>query len=89
MTSKIRKAVFPVAGLGTRFLPATKANPKEMLTIVDKPLIQYAAEEAVNAGIKELIFVTSSSKRAIEDHFDKNYELEAELERKGKTELLE
>ena len=88
MKSKIRKAVFPVAGLGTRFLPATKANPKEMLTIVDKPLIQYAAEEAVNAGIKELIFVTSSSKRAIEDHFDKNYELESELERKGKTELL-
>jgi UTP--glucose-1-phosphate uridylyltransferase len=89
MESKIRKAVFPVAGLGTRFLPATKANPKEMLTVVDKPLIQYAAEEAVNAGIKELIFVTSSSKRAIEDHFDKNYELEAELERKGKTELLD
>ncbi len=89
MTSKIRKAVFPVAGLGTRFLPATKANPKEMLTVVDKPLIQYAAEEAVNAGIKELIFVTSSSKRAIEDHFDKNYELESELERKGKTELLD
>ncbi len=89
MDSKIRKAVFPVAGLGTRFLPATKANPKEMLTVVDKPLIQYAAEEAVNAGIKELIFVTSSSKRAIEDHFDKNYELESELERKGKHELLE
>ena len=88
MESKIRKAVFPVAGLGTRFLPATKANPKEMLTVVDKPLIQYAAEEAVNAGIKELIFVTSSSKRAIEDHFDKNYELEAELERKGKLDLL-
>jgi UTP--glucose-1-phosphate uridylyltransferase len=88
MIKKITKAVFPVAGLGTRFLPATKANPKEMLTVVDKPLIQYAAEEAVNAGIKELIFVTSSSKRAIEDHFDKNYELEAELERKGKTELL-
>ena len=85
---KIRKAVFPVAGLGTRFLPATKANPKEMLTVVDKPLIQYAAEEAVNAGVEELIFVTSSSKRAIEDHFDKNYELEAELEKKGKTELL-
>jgi UTP--glucose-1-phosphate uridylyltransferase len=84
----IRKAVFPVAGLGTRFLPATKANPKEMLTVVDKPLIQYAAEEAVNAGIDELIFVTSSSKRAIEDHFDKNYELECELEKKGKTELL-
>jgi UTP--glucose-1-phosphate uridylyltransferase len=86
---KIKKAVFPVAGLGTRFLPATKANPKEMLPIVDKPLIQYAAEEAVAAGIEELIFVTSSSKRAIEDHFDKNYEMEAELERKGKTDLLE
>ncbi len=89
MDTKIRKAVFPVAGLGTRFLPATKANPKEMLTVVDKPLIQYAAEEAVNAGIKELIFVTSSSKRAIEDHFDKNYELEAELERKGKDDMLQ
>ncbi|HUT40329.1 MAG TPA: UTP--glucose-1-phosphate uridylyltransferase GalU [Gammaproteobacteria bacterium] len=88
MEQKVRKAVFPVAGLGTRFLPATKANPKEMLTIVDKPLIQYAAEEAVNAGIEELVFVTSSSKRAIEDHFDKNYELEAELERKGKHHLL-
>jgi len=69
----IRKAVFPVAGLGTRFLPATKASPKEMLPIVDKPLIQYAAEEAVAAGIEQLIFVTSSSKRAIEDHFDKNH----------------
>ena len=88
MDRKVKKVVFPVAGLGTRFLPATKANPKEMLTVVDKPLIQYAAEEAVNAGIEELIFVTSSSKRAIEDHFDKNYELEAELEKKGKTELL-
>jgi UTP--glucose-1-phosphate uridylyltransferase len=86
---QIKKAVFPVAGLGTRFLPATKANPKEMLTIVDKPLIQYAAEEAIAAGIDELIFVTSSSKRAIEDHFDKNFELETELQRKGKTELLE
>jgi UTP--glucose-1-phosphate uridylyltransferase len=88
MKIKVKKAVFPVAGLGTRFLPATKANPKEMLPIVDKPLIQYAAEEAVAAGIEELIFVTSSSKRAIEDHFDKNYELEAELERKGKDKLL-
>jgi len=86
---KIKKAVFPVAGLGTRFLPATKANPKEMLTIVDKPLIQYAAEEAIAAGINELIFVTSSSKRAIEDHFDKNFEMETELERKGKTDLLQ
>lgn len=89
MQKKIRKVVFPVAGLGTRFLPATKANPKEMLPIVDKPLIQYAAEEAVSAGVEELIFVTSSSKRAIEDHFDKNYELEAELERKGKDQMLE
>ncbi len=86
---QIKKAVFPVAGLGTRFLPATKANPKEMLTIVDKPLIQYAAEEAIAAGVEELIFVTSSSKRAIEDHFDKNFEMETELERKGKTQLLE
>jgi UTP--glucose-1-phosphate uridylyltransferase len=84
----IRKAVFPVAGLGTRFLPATKANPKEMLPVVDKPLIQYAAEEAIAAGIDELIFVTSSSKRAIEDHFDKNYELESELDRKGKADML-
>ncbi len=85
----IRKAVFPVAGLGTRFLPATKANPKEMLPIVDKPLIQYAVEEAIEAGIKEMIFVTSSAKRAIEDHFDKNYEMETELEKKGKKELLQ
>ncbi len=84
----IRKAVFPVAGLGTRFLPATKASPKEMLTVVDKPLIQYAVEEAVAAGITDMIFVTGRSKRAIEDHFDKAYELEAELESKGKTELL-
>ena len=89
MTQRVKKAVFPVAGLGTRFLPATKANPKEMLPIVDKPLIQYAAEEAIAAGITELIFVTSSSKRAIEDHFDKNYELEAELRLKEKHELLE
>jgi len=88
MRKAIKKAVFPVAGLGTRFLPATKANPKEMLPVVDKPLIQYAAEEAVRSGIKELIFVTSSSKRAIEDHFDKNYELETELEKKGKHDLL-
>lgn len=86
---KITKAVFPVAGLGTRFLPATKANPKEMLPIVDKPLIQYAVEEAVAAGISELIFVTSSAKRAIEDHFDKNAELEYELEKKSKNKLLE
>ncbi len=86
---EITKAVFPVAGMGTRFLPATKANPKEMLPIVDKPLIQYAVEEAIAAGITEMIFVTSSAKRAIEDHFDKNYELEAELEKKGKQDLLE
>ena len=85
----VKKAVFPVAGMGTRFLPATKANPKEMLPIVDKPLIQYAAEEAIAAGMNQLIFVTSSSKRAIEDHFDKNYELESELERRGKRELLD
>lgn len=86
---KITKAIFPVAGLGTRFLPATKANPKEMLPIVDKPLIQYAVEEAIAAGITELIFVTSSSKRAIEDHFDSNFELEATLQQRGKDELLE
>ena len=86
---KVKKAVFPVAGMGTRFLPATKANPKEMLPIVDKPLIQYAAEEAMAAGIEELIFVTSGSKRAIEDHFDKNYEMETELEKRGKKQLLE
>lgn len=89
MTTHIRKAIFPVAGLGTRFLPATKATPKEMLPIVDKPLIQYAVEEAVAAGIRELIFVTNSSKRAIEDHFDCNYELEATLEQRGKYELLD
>ena len=86
---KITKAVFPVAGMGTRFLPATKATPKEMMPIVDKPLIQYAVEEALCAGITEMIFVTSSSKRTIEDHFDKNYELESLLEQKSKTELLE
>ena len=85
----IRKAVFPVAGMGTRFLPATKANPKEMLPVVDKPLIQYAAEEAVAAGIDTLIFVTGRNKRSIEDHFDTAAELERELEAKGKTELLE
>lgn len=88
MKNQIRKAVFPVAGLGTRFLPATKANPKEMLPIVDKPLIQYAVEEAVAAGITQLIFVTSSSKRAIEDHFDSNFELESKLVEKGKDDLL-
>jgi UTP--glucose-1-phosphate uridylyltransferase len=85
---KVTKAVFPVAGLGTRFLPATKASPKEMLTIVDKPLIQYAVEEAVSAGIKDLIFITGRGKRAIEDHFDKAYELEAELQAHGKITLL-
>ncbi len=86
---KLEKAVFPVAGMGTRFLPATKANPKEMLPIVDKPLIQYAVEEAVKAGITELIFVTSSSKRAIEDHFDTNFELESRLAEAGKNAILE
>ena len=86
--AKITKAVFPVAGLGSRFLPATKAQPKEMLTIVDKPLIQYAVEEAVAAGITELIFITGRNKRAIEDHFDTAYELESELEAANKTELL-
>ncbi|AJY41746.1 UTP--glucose-1-phosphate uridylyltransferase GalU [Burkholderia humptydooensis] len=85
---KVTKAVFPVAGLGTRFLPATKASPKEMLPIVDKPLIQYAVEEAIAAGITEMIFVTGRSKRAIEDHFDKSYEIEAELEARGKEKLL-
>ncbi len=89
MMTPIRKAVFPVAGLGSRFLPATKAQPKEMLPIVDKPLIQYAVEEAVAAGITEMIFITGRNKRAIEDHFDKAYELESELESAGKAELLE
>ena len=87
--NKITKAVFPVAGLGTRFLPATKASPKEMLPIVDKPLIQYAAEEAIAAGATELIFITGRNKRSIEDHFDNAGELEASLEASGKTELLE
>ena len=85
---KITKAVFPVAGLGTRFLPATKASPKEMLPVVDKPLIQYAVEEAVAAGMTEMIFVTGRGKRAIEDHFDKAVELEAELAESGRKELL-
>lgn len=89
MQNQVFKAVFPVAGLGTRFLPATKAMPKEMLTVVDKPLIQYAVEEAIAAGITELIFVTGRSKRAIEDHFDKAYELENELAQKNKKDLLE
>lgn len=87
--TKISKAVFPVAGMGTRFLPATKASPKEMLPIVDKPLIQYAVEEAVAAGIEQMIFVTGRNKRSIPDHFDKAYELEAELEAKHKDKLLE
>ncbi|MEF8721805.1 MAG: UTP--glucose-1-phosphate uridylyltransferase GalU [Candidatus Accumulibacter delftensis] len=85
---RVQKAVFPVAGLGTRFLPATKASPKEMLAVVDKPLIQYAVEEAYAAGIREMIFVTGRNKRAIEDHFDTAYELEAELASGGKDELM-
>jgi len=85
---RITKAVFPVAGMGSRFLPATKASPKEMMPIVDKPLIQYAVEEAVAAGITDMVFITGRNKRAIEDHFDKAYELEAELEMRGKEELL-
>ena len=86
---KITKAVFPVAGMGTRFLPATKASPKEMLPIVDKPLIQYAVEEAVEAGCTDIVFITGRNKRSLEDHFDKAYELETELERKQKNALLE
>ena len=89
MNKKIKKAVFPVAGLGSRFLPATKAQPKEMLPIVDKPLIHYAVEEAVAAGITEMVFITGRNKRAIEDHFDKAYELETELEAAGKQQLLD
>ncbi|MCT4596721.1 MAG: UTP--glucose-1-phosphate uridylyltransferase GalU [Vallitalea sp.] len=86
---KIRKAIIPAAGLGTRFLPATKAQPKEMLPIVDKPTIQYIVEEAVNSGIEDIIIVTGRNKRSIEDHFDKSIELELELEKKGKDDLLE
>lgn len=86
---KVKKVVIPAAGLGTRFLPATKASPKEMLTVVDKPLIQFAAEEAFDAGITELIFIISRNKNVIEDHFDKSYELESELEKKNKRESLE
>jgi UTP--glucose-1-phosphate uridylyltransferase len=89
MNKKVRKAVFPAAGLGTRFLPATKAMPKEMLQLVDKPIIQYGVEEALAAGIEEIIIVTARGKTAIEDHFDTSFELEANLERKGKKELLE
>ncbi len=85
---KVKKAVIPVAGLGTRFLPATKAQPKEMLPLVDKPVIQYIVEEAVKAGIEQIIFITGRHKRAIEDHFDRNLELERALEEKGKRELL-
>ncbi|MEA5098250.1 MAG: sugar phosphate nucleotidyltransferase, partial [Burkholderiaceae bacterium] len=87
--SKITKAVFPVAGLGTRFLPASKAQPKEMLTVVDKPLVQYAVEEAIEAGITEMIFVTGRHKRAIEDHFDTAQELENALLASGRAELLQ
>ena len=86
---KVKKAVFPVAGLGTRFLPATKASPKEMLPIVDKPLIQYAVEEAMDAGITDIIFISSRTKRTVEDHFDKAYELETELAARGKNRDLE
>lgn len=88
MKKIVKKAVFPVAGLGTRFLPATKANPKEMLPVVDKPLIQYAVEEAVAAGIEVMVFITGRTKRAISDHFDKAYELENELALKGKIDTL-
>ncbi|MDJ0814143.1 MAG: UTP--glucose-1-phosphate uridylyltransferase GalU [Woeseiaceae bacterium] len=89
MAQTVKSAVFPVAGRGTRFLPATKASPKEMLPIVDKPLIQYAVEEAIDAGATKLIFITGASKRAIEDHFDSDPELESALEASGKQELLE
>ncbi len=89
MKQKITKAVFPVAGLGTRFLPATKASPKEMLPIVDKPLIQYAVEEAIAAGIDTMVFITGRNKNSIQDHFDKAYELENELKQKGKYETLD
>lgn len=89
MSKRVRTAVFPVAGRGTRFLPATKAMPKEMLPVVDKPLVQYAVEEALQAGVTRLVFVTGSSKRAIEDHFDRDPELERALESAGKTELLD
>src|SRR5215467_7499460 len=88
MTMKVRKAVFPAAGLGTRFLPATKAQPKEMLPLVDKPIIQYGVEEAKAAGCDQIIIVTGRGKTAIEDHFDISYELEKMLEDRGKTDLL-
>src|SRR3954471_15890254 len=89
MNNKVTKAVFPVAGMGTRFLPATKASAKEMMPVVDKPLIQYAVQEAVAAGMTEMIFITGRGKRAIEDHFDKATELEAELSQRGKHDLLQ
>src|SRR5512133_1594702 len=88
MTMKVRKAVFPAAGLGTRFLPATKAQPKEMLPLVDKPIIQYGVEEAMASGCDQIIIVTGRGKNAIEDHFDVSYELEKMLEERGKTDLL-
>ena len=89
MSQTVRKAIIPAAGLGTRFLPATKAQAKEMLPIVDKPTLQYIIEEAIESGIEEILIVTGRSKKSIEDHFDKSVELELELEQKGKTELLE
>ena len=89
MRKPVRKAVIPAAGFGTRFLPATKSQPKEMLPIVDKPTIQYIIEEAIASGIEEILIVTSSTKRSIEDHFDKSYELEDTLAKKGKTDMLE
>src|SRR5450432_3868206 len=88
MTMKVRKAVFPAAGLGTRFLPATKALPKEMLVLVDKPIIQYGVEEAIASGCDQVIIVTSRGKQSIEDHFDVSYELEKTLEARGKSDLL-
>ena len=89
MNKKIRKAIIPAAGLGTRFLPATKAQPKEMLPIVDKPTIQYIIEEAIASGIEEILIITGRSKKCIEDHFDRSVELELELEKSGKKEMLE
>ena len=89
MTKRVRKAIIPAAGLGTRFLPATKSQPKEMLPIVDKPTLQYIIEEAIESGIEEILIVTGRSKKSIEDHFDRSVELELELEQKGKTEMLE
>src|SRR3989304_7686617 len=85
----IRKAIIPVAGFGTRFLPATKAQPKEMLTVVDKPVIQYIVEEAVASGIRDIILITGQNKRAIEDHFDRNFELEYRLKQQGKTSIMD